>query len=295
MSDEDKEWAQSTCLILKNSDFNAQYRMKFLEFSPQTTGEHLFLLILRELYGARSLANLQALVILNVGGRTDHFAEYFLGVSAFNVFARTVKKAERVRVIDNEALHHATMVEFIQRTLGIARHPESDVIDRLASAALQAAADSKRRIKDSVKNAVCDGRKELACYICGGTLLRQSTDPEMQIEFEHLWPASFGGNSVYENLLPSCKYCNQAKGNMLLWHTAHIAAFVLKPQPSDEELKSITRREKIARYTKTIYARACQDHSSLKEAALAIGPIGMTSIYADDNDDAMDFFNFGFR
>lgn len=268
--------------------------MKFLRFSPQTTGEHLFVLMLEKLYGNQALEHLQALPILTFGRRTDFLAEYFLGVSAFNVLTRSVKKAERVRAIDNESLHHPAMVEFIQRTLGIARHPESDVIDLLASTALQAAADSKRRISNSVKDAVCNGQKELACYICGGTLLRQSTDPDTQVEFEHLWPASYGGNSIEQNLLPACKYCNQAKGNMLLWHTAHIASFVLKPQPSEEELKSILRREKVAKHAMKIFARACEDHTSLKAAALAVGSVNMSSIEADDKDDAMDFFNFGF-
>jgi 5-methylcytosine-specific restriction endonuclease McrA len=269
--------------------------MKFLQFSPQTTGEHLFLLIVRELYGIQPLANLQALAILAVGGRTDQFADYFLGLSTFNVLARLVKKAERVRAIDNEALHHSAMVAFIQGTLGIPRHPESDMVDRLAEAALKAAADSKRKIRDAVKNSVCNGRKELSCYICGRTLLRQSADPDTQVEFEHLWPASFGGNSIEENLLPACTHCNGAKGHMLLWHTAHIASFVLKPQPSEEELKAISRQEKIAKHTRNIYARACDDRCSLKTAALSIGPVNMTSIYADDKDDAMDFFNFGFK
>ncbi len=269
--------------------------MNLLNFSPQTSGEHLFLLIVRELYGLGSLANVQALPILSVGGRTDYLSEYFLGLSALNILGRTVKKAERVRTIDNESLHQSKMVEFIQRTLGIARHHESDVVDRLASGALTAAADSKRKIRDSVKNAVCRGRRELSCYICGGILLRNSAQPESQVEFEHLWPASFGGNSIEENLLPACKACNNAKGHMLLWHTAHIASFVLKPQPSEEELKSISRREKIAKHAMSVYSKACNDRCSLKTAALSIGPVSMTSIYADDNEDSMDFFNFSFR
>lgn len=269
--------------------------MNLLNFAPQTSGEHLFLLIVRDLYGLESLASMQALPILSVGGRTDHFSEYFLGLSALNILARAVKKAEQVRTIDNEALHHPRMVDFIQRALGVARHHESDVIDRLASGALKAAADSKRRIKDSVKNAVCKGRKELSCYMCGGTLVRNSTEPGHQVEYEHLWPASFGGNSVEENLLPACTPCNREKGHMLLWHTAHISSFVLKPQPSEEELKSISRQEKIAKHMRSIYSKACNDGLSLKTAALALGPVSMTSIYADDIDDSMDFFNFCFR
>jgi hypothetical protein len=268
--------------------------MKLLNFIPATTGELLFQFILRELYQTRSLIDIQSLSILAVGGRTDFFAEYFLGITAMNTLSRCVKKAERVHGIDDEALHHQAMVSYIQQTLGVTRQGD-EAVDQLARLSLKAASDSKRPIKDAVKKAVRNGLNELPCYICGGMCRRQAADEKESIKYEHIWPASFGGNSVVENILPVCWACNENKDDMLLWHTGNLFSFSLKPDPSQEELKAISRREKIARYMRSILDRACEDGSSIKVAALALGPVNMSSVYAIDTSDAIDFSNFQFR
>jgi len=270
--------------------------MDLTAFIPTTTGEHLFQVIIRDHIGLSSLVHLQASPLLRVGGRTDDLSEYFVGVSALNILARVVKKAERVRSDEQETLHQSSLVSYIQKTLGIPHVSGSDAVDRLASLSLKAAADSKRAIRDAVKNAVLNGQRELACYICGG-LLTKSNDalPENKIEYEHLWPSSFGGNSIPDNLLPACGTCNRAKGHMMLWQSAHVSSFVLKPSPSEEEWKTIRRNEKIAKHAQAIFGHACHNKTSLKQAALALGPIGMTSVYSADAEDAIDFFNFEFR
>ena len=270
--------------------------MNLVSFTPTTTGEHLFQVIVRDHLGLSALSQLQASPMLRVGGRTDDLSEYFIGVSALNLLSRVVKKAERIRTDEQETLHQVSMVSYIQKSLGISVSPGSDSVDRFASLALKTAADSKRPIKDAVKIAVLNGQKELACYVCGGLLLKKPDAlPENRIEYEHIWPASFGGNSIPENLLPACGFCNRAKGHMMLWQSAHVAAFVLKPSPSEEELKSIQRSEKVAKHTQSIFSYACHHRTSLKDAALAVGSISMSSVYSVDADDAMDFFNFEFR
>lgn len=270
--------------------------MDLTDFVATTTGEHLFQVVVRDHFGFSAIAQLQAIPLLHVGGRTDELSEYFVGVSALNLLARVVKKAERVRADEQETMHQASMVRYIQQSLGIPLISGSDDVDRLASLALKTAADSKKIIKDSVKNAVLNGQKELSCYICGGLLLKSpDASPENKIEYEHLWPSSFGGNSIPENILPACCFCNRAKGHMLLWQSSHINSFVLKPLPSEEEWKTIKRAEKVAQHARSIFSHACHTKVSLKEAALEIGPINMSSIYASDTDDAVDFFNFEFR
>lgn len=270
--------------------------MQLLRFAPQTSGEVLFQFILREFYGADSLETIQALPVLGIGGRGEAFAEYFLGASALNMLARCVKKAERVRdsVVD-ESLRHPAMVAYFQQSLGIARQGD-ERLDRLVGLSLQAASDSKRPIKDAVKRLISGGSQELPCYICGAMSPRRSSDPEVPaVEFEHLWPSSFGGNSIVDNLLPSCSHCNRHKGSMLLWQTGHVFSFVLKPSPSADEITTIQRREKIALHMRNILSHACDEGISLKKAALSIGPVRLNSVYAVDSDDAMDFFNFELR
>ncbi len=268
--------------------------MSHHSFKAVTTGELLFQFILRELYQASSLAEIQSLRLLTIGGRSDFFSDYFLGLNAMNMLARCVKKAERVRGTDNEASHQGLMVNYLQETLGMAKH-DDEYVDQLARLSLAAASDSKRKIKDAVKRTVRNGRTEVACYLCGGMCQHNASDASAGIEYEHIWPASFGGNSIPENLLPACSICNRDKKDMLLWHTGHLFSFVLKPDPSMDELTSITKKAKIAAQMRNIYAKACSEEISLKTAAEILGPTDMTSIYAIDDRDAVDFSNFEFR
>ncbi len=268
--------------------------MKHFSFRAVTTGETLFKFILREVYPASSVADIQSLGVLTVGGRSDFFSEYFLGLNAMNILARCVKKAERIRGIENETAHHNGMVAYLQQSLGMAKHND-DTVDQLARLSLLAASDSKRKIKDSVKRNIRNGRSEVHCYLCGGMCHHNASDPMDGIEYEHIWASSFGGNSIVENLLPACATCNREKKDMLLWHTGHLFSFVLKPDPSSDELTAITRKAKIAAQMRRIFSKACDEEISLKEAAESLGPVNMSSIYAIDGRDAVDFSNFEFR
>ncbi len=266
-----------------------------LNFQPTTSGERLFQFILKELHPGQSHNEIQSLGVLTVGGRGDFFADYILGVSTINMTARLVKKALKVRAGDDELTHQSEMVRYIQQTLGVNRHSGDDVVDRLASHALAAASTCGRRINESAKKIVQSRRIESACYICGTNCLFKSTDEKAQVKYEHLWPSSYGGDSVHQNLIPCCWHCNEVKDDMLLWHTGGLFSFVLKPSPSLEEIKAISRREKVAMYMRLVLQHACLNRCSLKEAAMAIGPVSMTSIYAIDDADAIDFSNFEFR
>jgi 5-methylcytosine-specific restriction endonuclease McrA len=268
--------------------------MNQFSFKAVTSGELLFQFILRELYQVSSLTEIHGLGLLTVGGRSDFFSEYFLGINAMNMLARCVKKAERVRGIDNEASHQGNMVAYLQETLGMAKHDDESV-DKLARLSLLAASDSKRKIKDSIKRSIRNGRNEVPCYLCGGMCQHNASDGAAGIEYEHIWPSSFGGNSIADNLLPACATCNREKKDMLLWHTGHLFSFVLKPDPSLDELTAITRKAKIAAQMRRVFARACSDEISLKSAAEILGPVDMMSIYAVDDRDAVDFSNFEFR
>ena len=106
------------------------------------------------------------------------------------------------------------------------------------------------------------------------------------MQLEHIWPQSFGGDSIAENLLPACPACNNAKSDMLLWQNAHIHSFTLKPEPSPQEL---------AQHRRNIFEYASTHRTTLKDAALIIGSVDLSEISSIDRDDAVDFFNFGFQ
>lgn len=267
--------------------------MEITRFTPSTSGEHLFHLLVNEVIGVRTPRSLRNLSILEFGGRSDDFSNYFIGVTALNLLARLIKKAERISNIDDASLHHGSFVHYLQETIEMTKQGD-DLVDRVARLSLDAARNSKRPIKDSVKKKVRENRTEVPCYLCGIMCSHQSDDPRSAIMYEHIWPSSYGGDSVAENLLPACWKCNEKKDDMLLWHTGAIFSVVLKPEPSEEEIKSIGRREKIARRIQDIIRIANEGKLSLKDAALALGPANFSSISPLNAADAIDYFNFSF-
>ena len=46
-------------------------------------------------------------------------------------------------------------------------------------------------------------------------LLLQKKKPKEEMTIDHVYPADFGGPTITNNLLPSCKGCNNKKRNML--------------------------------------------------------------------------------
>lgn len=268
--------------------------MEILNFIPQTAGERLFKAIAQEVLGAGDYLAVKKARFLQIGGRSSDFSEYLIGIKTLNLLGRLVKKSQRVLEIDDATLHHGEMVNYLQTHLELASEG-NDLLDKLARMSIDAAKNSGKPISNNTKRIVRNGLNEIPCYLCG-TICRQNTTIDTErITYDHLWPASFGGDSIPENLLPACSICNNKKENMLLWHTGALFSFILKPSPSEDEVKSIRRREKIARQVQNILINANQNNFSLKNSAIDLGPANFQSIQFDDVEDAVDYFNFSFQ
>ncbi len=256
---------------------------------PATAGERLFLFILNEI-SAPDMGAYHGIIYGQIGGRNSDMFNFFVEINALNVLARLVRLAVHIQEKYNALDHKSEMIKYIQLKLGIAGQDDT-LLERLAALALGAGVVSKQKPSPSTKKLVRNGATELPCYICGA-LCEDKKGVENQVQYEHLWPRSHGGDSSVDNLLPACKYCNQPKGAMLLWHTAEIFGTVLPPSPSDESFKLIRRREKIASYMKRVYDHANLEGCTLKEAAQFLGPGRMSPVQVVDDLDAVDFFNF---
>ena len=53
-------------------------------------------------------------------------------------------------------------------------------------------------------------RDKYKCKMCGKS---PSTDPELELEVDHILPVSKGGENELDNLQTLCIYCNRGKGN----------------------------------------------------------------------------------
>jgi hypothetical protein len=63
-------------------------------------------------------------------------------------------------------------------------------------------------VKDEILEKAKNGNNQVVCKSCGVILTNQS-----QIQYDHIEPHSFGGQSVVSNGQILCKHCNQSKGN----------------------------------------------------------------------------------
>lgn len=257
---------------------------------PSTAGERLFHFVAEQLLGEHCQTELSETQALRFGGRTFDLSQYFYGFTCANIFARLVKKAERVLESDRSAPARV-VAQYIERSLEVGLAGHRDAVNRMAALSIDASTASGRSIPPSVTQAVIGQRKRLHCYLCGNQVHKDADVLGERLELEHLWPSSYGGDSIEENLLPACAVCNREKGDMILWHTAHIAGFCLKPNPSEDEQTRIGRKQKIAWYFRKVHELAALERTTLKNAALMLGPIEMSSQTSLDHDDARDFFN----
>jgi 5-methylcytosine-specific restriction endonuclease McrA len=278
--------------ITAYSKFHMKNKNELYGFKPVTQGERLFKHLLKHFISPDAKSQASSLSFLQIGNRQEDFSEYYLGVFCFNLLARLIKKS--VHLLEDETVkeenRQSQMIFYLQTQMEIAidRKNKNDVV-YLATLANLAAQSSGRKINPSTKALVTPKLSATYCYICGERLELASSDNLQQVQYEHIWPSNFGGDSDPENLLPACSICNNAKGSTLLWQDAHVHSFVLKPNPSIDEITRIQRREKIAIHRRMIFQRACNEGITLKEAALKIGPMG--NLQYQHINDAVDFFN----
>lgn len=269
--------------------------MNLNKFRPTTAGEQLFTYIFNNLIGKKNINQIYELQALQIGGRQEELSSYYIGVLAANILSRCIQKAKRiVKLFDDEKEHQKQIIQYFQRSLEIPRNPSGFNLDRLAALTLQAEEKSKKDIISSVRSQFSNTKFHY-CYICGTQIFENPTGSQIRMELEHIWPLSFGGDSIVENLLPSCPTCNRLKDKMLLWQNAHIHSFTLKPEPSPSEINNIEIKIRIAQHRKQIFEHANLYKKTLKEAALSIGSVDLQSVMPIDKDDAVDFFNFKFN
>lgn len=270
----------------------------YCSFRPTTDGERLFQHIVSNVIGRQRISSLDDISLIEIGGRSDDLVDFYSGIFASNLMMRCIKKAKWIDRndplhADNNALgrHKKLLISYFQNSLEIPRNSLGGNLEQLAGLVIDAYKATKKDIPDSVRKQF--KRRPDYCYICGTSIDDKLADPP-NYELEHIWPQSYGGNSIAENLLPSCIHCNKDKSHMLLWQNADINSFVLMPMAEHGELISIHKRVRIARHRRTIFEYACAKKTSLKEAAQAIGSVELTNLRYIDREDSIDFYNFDF-
>lgn len=108
------------------------------------------------------------------------------------------------------------------------------------------------------------------CYLCGADLDLADIDDKRQtsIDVDHVWPRSYGGNSVFENLLVVCKKCNEKKSNRPSWAMYPIQSLV---ERFDRNLEKIPIEMRFSVQTRRAREIALEENVSLRDAFLKLG------------------------
>ena len=202
------------------------------------------------------------------------------------------------------------MIEaFLVDKLNITRATCDNFTD-LAPLALDAARASRRN-----SHSVSQGKRRevqeefkgaFRCYSCGAELdpfegrkevphpekpWRKMPNPRFT-EYEHIWPHSFGGDTIVANLAPVCLPCNDAKENSVSWEWTLVQSLLPTAglgQPTLDP-KHTTRSIKVSLHMRAAMLYARKHGTTLKDALRTIGP-REASVTIVDVDDTPDFFN----
>ena len=241
-----------------------------------TAGERLYFLVRDE-------------VIHCIGERDARWNQaksFFDGLDESNTFTAYIKGAVAVRAtrqllrywrykresLGDETQYVKTLSKFVRGEMFPSI--DQDLSRRLARSVDDALLASDRAIKPSHRRAVLGVGKLSRCYLCDIQL--DKTAPTGSKSFptlEHVWPASMGGDTIEDNLLPACRNCQLTTKDTLSWEWFNIHNLILPVVPSLEALDAIDKRTRYARHYLEALTLAESDSLTLKQAFVRLGPM----------------------
>lgn len=247
-----------------------------------TSGEKLFLLVRDEILdqtgdGAVRWANVGSLLQSLSGG--NNFTSYLKGAAAIHATRRLLRYWEGERPnVPNASSHVRLVTNFIRREV----FPSigTSLASQLARAVTAAERASNRPVNSGVRTLVLGNKVMCTCYLCGRKLNpKAGDDSEEFLTLEHLWPTSVGGDSIAENLIPSCRGCQHQTQDAMSWEWLNIHNLMLPSSPSEKALRSMPRSVRYARHYFEALRLSDLQHLTLKEAFVGIGPITASLTY----------------
>ncbi len=205
------------------------------------------------------------------GQRADHLLLALDDIAVLNVARRLIAGAAWARTQYGEGpTWESYLTDLVVNELIIDYENIRKIKDYLRPCALAVSSDISARTRAEVLR-----EHGLSCYMCGAVLARNASVPGKALAtVDHVWPRSYGGDSFFENLLPACTECNNAKASMAVWSLFRFQYLVIGPHPSAREAESVGRQARIAwQLFAARRAVEADQNLSLKEALVATGPV----------------------
>ena len=228
--------------------------------------------------------------VLGPTGRDVDLCDFFRLMTAIQLAGRLIKGGRSgLSTLHIDSPEFDAQLQRFLTSYPLFGFNENGKLFRFIKRAIEASEES---IANGVRTKVRGWAKQAHqhCYMCGTAM--DFIDPESHIAFtiDHIWPASYGGNSSIENLLPACASCNHSKkGDYAAWVMCDVQSLIFGIDPSDAVLGDIHGSHKFALHSRAAFALAYEKQISLREAYMKLGPWSHARIR--DNDDVCDFFN----
>ena len=233
-------------------------------WKPVTNGEELFLKIHGSMGGSLRLESDIDPDFESLISAAD-FADFVKLTATMEVFSRCVRDARRCLEVTPSAGSIAIARELrakVALPMPLWQDKEFGELARLVGLS----AIRKQRDRGVEKNAIAAGAA--VCYMCGVSLNRRKGQSDT-FTIEHIWPISFGGDTVEENLLPACADCNSKRGSMLSWAAGPVNSTFLHANGAVPH--SLRLSLGLARMLH--FAASGRKPKTLKEAALSCQPL----------------------
>jgi hypothetical protein len=227
---------------------------------------------------------------LDSTGRAIHLVSFYRQIAAVTLTGRIVAAGRSANDLypHGDPLFRKLFTEHLRDTVGIPR----EIFDELYRASVRAVEAAISPIPGSVEKRMRAWAelRHPCCYMCGSSLDFQNSDPVKGYTCEHIWPRSYGGDSIEDNFLPACNSCNsKKKQNFATWAMPAVQSLLRGLAPEGQTLAEVEGTYKFALHYRAAQNLAVKRRSTMKEAFLTIGP--WTDIRVLDVDDVADFFN----
>lgn len=261
--------------------------MRPYAYNPQTSGEALYHFFRTWLVqGIPSDLLDQWLSRIEYFG--ENWSEFIEQLIAVWLTGRSVAMGRSLKTLHEDS-YQQQLRSFFKEHLAVTKQDMRDLV-RLTATAVDAA---EKNLSQGLKNQFKQWARnhQTRCYMCRTDLDFESVNAPNSFTREHIWPQSYGGDSILENLLPACGKCNaERKSSFATWATTSIQSALLRMHPSDEDWKNLKGYHFFALHHYAGQRYAIENRLSLKEAFLRIGPWTFPPQILDGND-VVHFFN----
>jgi hypothetical protein len=218
----------------------------------------------------------------------EDWSEFVEQLIAVWLTGRSVAMGRSLKTLDGDS-YQQRLGSFFRENLAVKKRDMRDLVRRTETAVDAAEKDLSQGLKNQFTRWA---RSDHAfCYMCATELDFERVNVPNSFTREHIWPQSYGGDSILENLLPACAKCNaERKSSFATWAATSIQSAVLRMNPSDEDWKNLKGYHFFALHHYAGQRYAVENRLSLKEAFRKIGPWKSPPQILDAND-VVHFFN----